>query len=118
MTFNLDELRETVSLMRELERIADKVLPMLELLNAAGEKNIIVPPVTDRLVERGTVAKILKLGSVGINHLIQSGQLTPLYIANSNNMKFLLSEVEQILSDAHPQRKRCRLTKPLRSDSP
>ena len=59
MEINLEELREAVALMREFERIAEKVAPMFQALK--DSKGVIVPTVTDRFVSRGDVCKILKI---------------------------------------------------------
>lgn len=94
MDINLDELREAVKLMRELERIAEKIAPMLQAI----EKNsgLVVPVSTERFITRGEVCEILNIGSKALYALIKNGDLTPLYIANSSQAKFRLSEVESI----------------------
>lgn len=97
-TLNLEELKEFVAAAQELERIADKLMPFLELVKVLG--NGFVPTPTDRFIGRGEVRKILYIGWKTINHLIKEGKLTPLYIAGSCEMKFRLSEVLKI-----PQKK-------------
>ena len=109
MEINLEELREAVALMREFERIAEKVAPMFQALK--DSKGVIVPTVTDRFVSRGDVCKILKIGSATLSSLIASGQLTPLYIGDSITMKFRLSEVESLpVSSTCPKSKKDNLT--------
>lgn len=99
-TINLDELREAVELARELERIADKVTPMLQLIKElGGGKGVIIPPATDRFLGRGEVIKILKCGAGTVAKLIERGQLTPYYVADSRAAKFRLSQVEEILGN-------------------
>ena len=94
MNINIDELREAVELMRELERIAEKVNPMFQAIEKNG--GVVVPVATDRFITRGEVCKILKIGSATLSTLIREGDLTPLYIAGSSQAKFRLSEVENI----------------------
>ena len=97
-TIDLDKLRECVELARELERIAEKVTPMLQLIKELGNnKRVLIPPATDRFISRCEVAKLLKCGGTTIATLIEQGKITPLYLADSTAAKFRLSEVQNIL---------------------
>lgn len=93
-TLNLEELKEFVAAAQELERIADKLMPFLELVKELG--NGFVPTPTDRYIRRGEVRKILHIGWQTINHLIKAGYLQPFYIAGSCEMKFRLSDVLKV----------------------
>ena len=95
MDINLDELREAVKLMRELERIADKIAPTFQQIKSLNN-DVVAPVVTERYIERGKVREILNVGSAAVTALVNKGLLTPVYIADSNNMKFALSEVLKI----------------------
>lgn len=97
-TIDLNELREFVELARELERIADKVTPMLQLMKELGDdRRALIPPATDRFIGRKEVCKLLKCGTGAVSTLITRGQLTPLRVADSTAAKFRLSEVMKIL---------------------
>ena len=97
--FDMEKLERTVKLLRELDTLLDSVVPKLEFVEKFGA-NAILPQLPDRLLERGEVLEILKIGTVALNRLINSGDLTKLYIANSTSAKFLLSEIEQIIANA------------------
>lgn len=97
MQINLDELREAEQLMSKIAAHAEKILPALQLMKETGNTNVVIPPIMDRLLERGQVTKILKVGSPTVTHLINAKKLTPLYIAGSNSAKFRLSEVERLI---------------------
>ena len=94
MNINLDELREAVELMRELERIAEKVNPMLQAIEKNG--GVVVPVAVERFIARGEVCKILNIGTKALSTLIENGDLTPLYIAGSSQAKFRLSQVVNV----------------------
>ena len=96
-TIDLEEMREIVELARELERIADKVTPMLELIKELKDKRALIPPVTDRFITSKEAAKILKVGNGTIATLVKRGQLNPLYVADSRAKKIRLSEVMKIV---------------------
>ena len=96
-TIDLKELREFVKLAWELERIADKVTPMLELIKELNGNRALIPPVTDRFVSRNEVCKILKVGTTAVATLVKRGQLTPLCVADSSAKKYRLSEVMKIV---------------------
>lgn len=96
-TIDIDDLREVVELARELERIADKVTPMLELIKELKDKRALIPPVTDRFITSKEAAKILKVGNGTIATLVKRGQLNPLYVADSRAKKIRLSEVMKIV---------------------
>lgn len=104
MDINLDELREAVKLMRELERIADKIAPTFQLVKSL-DNGVVLPVVPDRYIERAKVCEILNIGSASITSLIDKGLLTPVYIADSRNMKFALSEVLNIPKPANRKHK-------------
>lgn len=93
----IKRLEKAVELGRELERIADKVTPMLQLIDKLG-KDAILPQLSDRLIGRGEVREALKVGNAAISTLIRNGNLTPLYIANARSAKFRISEVERIIN--------------------
>ena len=95
---DLDKLERAVKLARELERIAEKVTPMLQLLDKLGG-DVVIQKATDRLVGRSNVREILNVGNGVIYGLIRRGDLTPLYVAGSKAAKFRLSEVERILNN-------------------
>ena len=97
-TIDLDKLRECVELARELERIAEKVTPMLQLIKELGnDRRVLIPPATDRFISYSEVLKILKVGDAVIKALVKQGRLTPLYVAGSSAKKFRLSEVQKVL---------------------
>lgn len=96
-TIDIDDLQEVVELARELERIADKVTPMLELIKELKDKRALIPPVTDRFITSKEAAKILKVGNGTIATLVKRGQLNPLYVADSRAKKIRLSEVMKIV---------------------
>ena len=101
MKIDLDELREAVELMRELERLSEKLLPVLELLK--DNKSLVVPCATERFLELREVCKIFKVGSNVIRKLVEQGHLTRYYIADSSSAKYRLSEVERVpLSTIRP----------------
>ena len=91
MEINLEQLREAAKLFSEIATAAEKIQPVLQSIEK--NKGVVVPVMTDRFIERGDVCKILKIGSASLQTLIERGQLTPYYIADSSSMKFKLSEV-------------------------
>lgn len=102
MDINLDELREAAKLFNEIANAAEKIAPVLQSIER--NKGVVVPVATDRFIERGDVCKILKIGSVSLQTLIERGQLTPYYIADSSSMKFKLSEVTNLpISSSKPK---------------
>lgn len=100
----INKLSEAVELGRELERIADKVTPMLQLINKLGP-NALLPQMPDRLIGRGEVRDALKVGNTALQTLIRDGKLTPLYIAGSNSAKFRMSEVERIINGLNKEKR-------------
>ena len=102
----LAELEKMAVLLREISPEVKNIIHMLELIKEVGlDKNsVVVPVATDRFIERGDVCKILKIGSVSLQTLIERGQLTPYYIADSSSMKFKLSEVTNLpISSSKPK---------------
>lgn len=95
-TLDLDKLEHAVKLARELERIAESVTPMLQLIDKLGG-DAVIPVLSDRLIDRKVIRKALHIGNGKINGLIRRGDLTPLYVEGSKATKFRLSEVEKIL---------------------
>ncbi len=108
MTIDIDELREAEVLLGKMAAHAEKILPVLELMKSAGGQSILPKPV-DRLIQRGEVMEMLKIGTAAVNQLIKAGKLTPLYVADSGNQKFRLSEVERVVSTIPPKPKVCNL---------
>lgn len=108
VTLDIDELREAESLLARMAAHAEKILPVLELMKSAGGQSILPKPV-DRLIQRGDVMEMLKIGTAAVNQLIKAGKLTPLYVADSGNQKFRLSEVERVVSTIPPKPKVCNL---------
>lgn len=108
VTIDIDELREAESLLARMAAHAEKILPVLELMKSAGGQSILPQPV-DRLIQRGEVMEMLKIGTAAVNQLIKAGKLTPLYVADSGNQKFRLSEVERVVSTIPPKPKVCNL---------
>lgn len=99
MNIDVAELEKLAAVLREISPLVKDVTRMLELMKELGMKgnSVVVPPVTERLLQRNDVIKILKVGSAAIATLIKNGQLTPLYIADSTSAKFRLSEVMKLL---------------------
>lgn len=95
---NIEELEQLAALLHEITPQVKEITHMLELMKELGlsAESVLIPPIADRFIERGDVAKILKVSPSTVSKLVQQGTLTPLYIAGSQNAKFRLSQVLEV----------------------
>ena len=104
MTLNLEELREAEALMARMAEHAEKILPVLKLVNEAGGRAILPEP-ADRLIHLGELTQMLRISSAVVTQLIAEGKLHPLYVGDSSRQKFRLSEVKQLPTPICPKSK-------------
>ena len=96
MTFNsVEELERAAAVMREMAPFVKEQIRWLELKKEVGKVEM-VKPIEEPFLTRKRVREVLRVGNATIDKLIANGELTPLYVAGSNSMKFAREQVLEV----------------------
>lgn len=93
---DLKRFKEFMTLLKDNEPLLDKWIKFLELAKEVGDKGAVIVPTEQPFFSRADVRKALHIGNATIDKLIAQKELTPLYVAKSNAMKFAREQVLEV----------------------